>query len=117
MASLSIEEIVSAYGSLIEKYSTAFVDASTLPVPKRELKEALRKVWEKYPEKRSAIEVAYVHLANFQEGVGPEPIEGKLPTDASPEEAIKTLESWSRWSKATKTEVEELLADVKNLGK
>lgn len=67
---------------LTENYPLHVLDISLLPMPKQQLKAALKEFWRASSRpQRLAFEVGYVSLANFQDGVGPKPI--SLKSDAT----------------------------------
>jgi hypothetical protein len=72
-----IADIMEKYGALLEKYPTAFVDESLLPLPKDEMRSVLRAAWKVAPDPqlRNAIEVGWASLSKFQPNVGPVPID------------------------------------------
>ena len=116
----SAGEIIENYGLLLERYPLAVMDVSMLPVPKKDMKAVLKGLYliEKDPERRSHLEVGYHLLSNFQEGVGPEPIDGRVDSatsSASSKEEIckvgEKLERWLPWSKLSVAEGEILRAE------
>ncbi len=75
-------DVVSEYGAILEKHEAMSIcDASALPQPKDQMKLALKTVLKRTTDRnlRSAFEVAFVSLADFQDGVGPTPFRFALP--------------------------------------
>jgi hypothetical protein len=111
----TVDEAISAYGSLIEKYPTAILDVAMLPVPKNKMKVLLKAIYAEATtvELQNSIEVGFTMLGHFQEGVGRTPIDvaplGKNATQAD----IAELEKWSLWHKLATNEVKALLAEWK----
>ncbi len=106
--------VLAELGKLMEQWPGEFVDASLLPLPKDELKVLLRDVWREIPDEtaRHSIEVAYLHLRNFQTGIGPTPTCFSLGPDASPSEAARTMQDWLDWMHRTKGEAERLAEEL-----
>jgi hypothetical protein len=107
-------EIVMRYGKVYEGLGTAIADTSRLPAPKAEMKTALKLAWhfaEGNQRMQSWVETGYVLLANFQDGVGPEPIDCGLSPDSELAKAAATLEPWLKWSPQVQAEMSELLAE------
>jgi hypothetical protein len=71
----AIAGIMEKYGALLEKYSTAYVDESWLPVPKDEMRRALQAAWKMAPQLRNAIEIGWTSLHRFQPSVGRTPVD------------------------------------------
>jgi hypothetical protein len=113
----TVDEAMSAYRDLLVKYPIAIMDVSMLPIPKKQMKLLLKALYAKVPtaELKSYIETGFTLLSNFQEGVGPTPIDGgapfngKLPTQAE----IANLEKWLAWEKVSMAEAEALTAEWK----
>jgi hypothetical protein len=61
---------------------------------------------------RTSLEIAYVHLSQFQDGVGDKPIDCKLPSDVTPEKKMAVLEPYLRFSSAVTEEAESLRAEL-----
>lgn len=69
-----IARIIEKYGELLEKYPTAFIDESRLPVPKEEMRRALQAAWKMAPQLRNAIEIGLTSLHRFQPNIGRTPL-------------------------------------------
>ena len=106
---------VAAFGRLVAQYPTAIIDASRLPRPKPEMKKLLTWAWDVRPDMRNAIEENYISLARFQNGVGPQPIDCSVAPTASPEQAVKVLQPYLKWSATIEAEENTLLAELKSL--
>jgi len=86
----TVDEVMSAYGMLLEKYPIAIMDVAMLPIPKKQMKVLLKALHAKAiaTDLQNHIEAAFTLLSKFQEGVGATPIDGritsggKLPTQA-----------------------------------
>jgi hypothetical protein len=57
---------------------------------------------------RTFLEIAYVHLSQFQDGVGDNPIDCQIPSDADPKKKMAVLEPYLRFSSAVTEEAESL---------
>jgi hypothetical protein len=88
-----ISTVVPAYGEIIEKWPLVIFPASRLPLPKDEMKTALRLAWRirKEPDLRQSVEVAYAHLCHFRDDII-SPIDPTLTKDATPQETISILD-------------------------
>ena len=82
-------ESIEAFGVLMERYPTAILDTSKLPLPKADMKCLFTGAWLTQTDEKmwDFLEIAYVHLSQFQEGVGDEPIDCTLPSDPDPAKA------------------------------
>lgn len=61
--------------------------------------------------KRNALELAFVGLSNFQDGVGDNPIDCKLPANADPTKVAEILAPWLSYSIRVNTEAAALLTE------
>jgi hypothetical protein len=77
-----IAGIMEKYGALLEKYPTAYVDESRLPVPKDEMRRALQSAWKIAPQLRNAIEIGWTSLHRFQPNIGRTPVEANADSPA-----------------------------------
>jgi hypothetical protein len=94
---------VGRLGELIESYPLHVLDVSSLPMPKQQMKTALREAWcVAKPDRRRAIEIGYAYLANFQIGVGWTPTSPALAGDRS------QLHENIAWMKRASDEMEVL---------
>ena len=73
----TIEEVITAYTTLLKQSPVAVIDVSMLPIPKKQMKVLLKSLYAKAttPELKDHIEASFMFLSAFQEGVGPRPIE------------------------------------------
>jgi hypothetical protein len=87
-----IANVVPAYGEIIEKWPLVIFPASRLPLPKAEMKTALRLAWRirKEPKVRHSVEIAFLHLCQFREDLHT-PIDPTVPNDATPEQTVAIL--------------------------
>lgn len=85
---------------LMQRHPCAICDASSLPLPKLEMKIALKVAWDLAASdaQRAEIEAGFLHLSQFQEGVGAEPINGDFPATADPAESAALINRWVPWS-------------------
>jgi hypothetical protein len=61
-----IADVMEKYGALLEKYPTAYLDESLLPLPKEAMRRVLRQAWKlaPRPQLRNAIEVGWGRFRN-----------------------------------------------------
>jgi hypothetical protein len=106
--------VISKLGALMETWPGEFVDASLLPLPKDELKVALREVWRVVPDQRmkQSIEVSYLHLRHFQDGVGPAPVCFAPRPEAPANEQVDQMGLWLDWMHKTADEADALKAEL-----
>ncbi len=115
---LPVGDVMDAYGKLLEKYPLSIIDVSLLPLPKTKMKIILKALYAKAasPEQRNSLEVAFVLLSKFQDGVGATPVDGKL-LRGDPKAILKAnkalLDKWLPWQKLSSAEAEILLAEWK----
>jgi hypothetical protein len=85
---------------LIRRHPFAICDASSLPLPKAEMKIALKVAWDlaACDTQRAEIEAGFLHLSQFQDGIGAEPIDGDFPATADPAETAALVNRWVPWS-------------------
>jgi hypothetical protein len=85
---------------LMQRHPFAICDASTLPLPKPEMKIALKVAWDLAASamQRAEIETGFLHLSQFQDGVGPEPIDGDFPAVSDPVESAALVSRWAPWA-------------------
>jgi hypothetical protein len=93
-------EVAAKLGDLMLEYPSAILDVSRLPLSKSNMKLALKVAWKLAPnaDLRRFAEEAYLHLANFQDGVGDIPIEGNMPDNVEPTITFKLLDAWLPWA-------------------
>ena len=93
-------------GELIERYPSAVMDEKWLPLPKADMKTALKVGWitAQNEQERELMRAGWSLLASFQPGVGEKPISPKLPENPSPEDAIKILGPYLELSPRVETE-------------
>jgi hypothetical protein len=107
-----IASVVPAYGEIIEKWPLIIFPASRLPLPKGEMKTALRLAWRirKEPKLRESIEIAFVHLCQFREDVST-PIDPTVPKDATPQQAVAILDPFLTIAKQVEAERAKLAVE------
>jgi hypothetical protein len=101
----AVASIMEKYGELLEKYPTAYVDESRLPVPKAEMRRALQAAWKMAPQLRNAIEIGWASLHRFQPNIG------RTPVDANPESSAM-LNRFVEISKAAEPEMNRDLGEL-----
>ena len=104
------EGSIEAFGVLMERYPTAILDTSKLPLPKADMRRVFMDTWlaQTDDKMRTFLEIAYIHLSQFQDGVGDSPIDCKVPSDADPKKKMAVLEPYMRFSSAVTEEAESL---------
>jgi len=84
---------------LMRLYPFAICDVALLPLPKADMKNALKVAWDLAArDGRAEIEAGFLYLSQFQEGVGAEPISGDFPATADPAETAALVNRWVPWS-------------------
>jgi hypothetical protein len=120
------EDAIRKLGALMETYPSAILDTTMLPLPKTEMKTALKQAWlqTKDAQWRNWLEVGYMTLASFQDGVGRTPCQTVHLPDIKPEllknwfqsDAGKTtmaaLDNFARWQVLAAKESDFLLAEL-----
>ena len=111
----AIYDILEAYGLLLERYPLAICDVSMLPLAKIEMKKLFMAMCPlaNSPEREQALENSFLFLSNFQEGVGPKPLDESMTKNASPAEKVAILENWLGWENVAAAELQELIAEWK----
>jgi hypothetical protein len=104
------EGSIEAFGVLMERFPTAILDTSKLPLPKADMRRVFADAWLSQTDEkmRTFLEIAYVHLSQFQDGVGDTPIDCKLPSDADLKKKMAVLDPYLRFSSAVTQEAETL---------
>jgi hypothetical protein len=113
---LTVTDVISAYGELLEKYPLSILDVSMLPIPKTKMKVLLKSLYARTsdPTQRSSFESGFLFLSNFQDGVGATPISGKLPSGdamANLKADMAILDKWKPWANPAYAEMEVLFAE------
>jgi hypothetical protein len=125
----TIDEVMSAYGALLEKYPLAIMDIAMLPMPKTQMKAMLKALYAraKTAADQNTLEVGFQFLSKFQDGVGATPIDA-VTFDGKPALArhhdadlgrgldaddIAKLDKWLAWDKLSLAETEILMAEWK----
>ena len=88
----------------MEKYPIAVLDVSMLPTPKKQMKVLLKSLYAKAttPEIQNYLAVGFTLLSQFQEGVGPTPIDGTV---------LAQLDQYLAWAKVTEADADSLTAE------
>jgi hypothetical protein len=102
-------------GDLMRAHPHAILDTSRLPLPKPAMKLALKMTWKRAPndETRRFAETAFLHLSNFQDGAGDQPIDSRLGEEGDTRPASEILETWLPWAARSGTEVIALADEFK----
>lgn len=103
LATDAIVDIIGKYAELLERYPTAFIDESWLPVPKAQMPQVFKAAWKNGAE-RPAVELhrtGWVSLSMFQPGVETTPVDAAAPRDAS-RESTETLDRSVELGKSAK---------------
>ena len=114
----TVADAIGAYGALLENYPLAILDISMLPTSKTNMKVLLKALYAKTTDAKFAnhIEVAFMSLSKFQDGVGSIPIDGTLSAGTSKADIstdMKKLDKWLSWQKLSVAEMEILIAEWK----
>jgi hypothetical protein len=123
----SAEDAIRKLAALMETYPSAILDTTMLPLPKAEMKTALKQAWLRIESAkwRNWLEVGYIILSNFQDGVGPRPCQQPVfPPNKDPEllrdwlrsdagkANMAALEIWQRWNDLAIKESDFLLSEL-----
>jgi hypothetical protein len=113
----SVAGILSAYGTLLEQYPLAIVDVSHLPADKRTMGVVFRAAWylADSAQERRAIEVGWVSLSNFQEGVGIEPLSLPDFPDVPSVEAANKVDLYLSFARLAAVESEAIIRELRTL--
>jgi hypothetical protein len=112
----AVGDAIELYGTLLEKYPSAILDISMLPASKSKMKLLLKALYVEASDATlaNAIEVAFISLSNFQDGVGSVPIDAALRGGTSKADMaadIRKMDKWLPWSKLASAESEILMAE------
>jgi hypothetical protein len=111
----SSADLISALGQLMERYPTALLDTARLPASKQRMKAVIKEVWQQEPKLRAVLTEAYLHLSQFQDGIGDAILDCQITAEMSPAEMSgpkgETLRQWSAWSKVSMAEMEILVQE------
>ena len=102
-------------GEILENNSGIVVmDSRMLPLPKSEMKAALKIAWKVAgsPELRDAVEVCYLGLSNFQDGVGNKPIDMNVSMADDMATTAKKFETIMPWMNKTTDEMQHLKIEL-----
>jgi hypothetical protein len=107
-------DLADQLGELMERYPGVIMDSKVLPLPKVFMKAALQHVWRALDDEsqRAAIEVAFLHLANFQDGLGDRPVNIMLSADADPRKVSDALGAALPWMDKSMKKMESLKAEL-----
>jgi hypothetical protein len=105
-------DLIGALGELMERYPTALLDAARLPAAKQKMKTVIKEMWRQEPKLRGVLTQAYLHLSQFQDGIGDAILDCKITAEMSPAEMSgpkgENFRQWIAWSKVSMAEMEIL---------
>jgi hypothetical protein len=115
LTTTDVPKIMQQYGALLEKYPTAYVDETWLPVPKEQMRLVFKAAWKMAPtaQLRNYVEVGWTCLSMFQPGVGKTPVDGAVPSDASPQSLMAQLSRFVEFGKRAQAEAERDLIEMR----
>ena len=114
----TVGDIFATYGDLLEKYPLSIIDVAMLPLPKTKMKVVLKALYAKAQtrDEQQLLENGFFLLSNFQDGVGPVPINGAL-FKGDPKGNLEAnqviLDKWLPWQKLALAEMDVLDAEWK----
>jgi hypothetical protein len=108
------DRAINDYGAIIADAPLTIFPTSRLPLPKEDMKLALKRAWRSIddPRVRDMIEIGYVHLAHFRGEVS-DPIDPTLTGPPDPERALAILGPYREISGAMNAESADLLAEFR----
>jgi hypothetical protein len=108
LTTADVPRILQKYGELIEKYPTAYVDETLLPVSKHQMKMVLKAAWKMAPNEqlRNHVEVGWTLLSMFQPNIGEVPIDCKISPNLLPEDMAQ-LDRFLQIGKVAQAESEK----------
>ena len=108
-------DAVAKLSELLERHPLAILDVNRLPLPKAEMKTALKLLWQLAPneQRRNQVEVAYIHLSNFQDGVGDVPLEPIVPPNSPPEKVAAILDPYMLFAAQVQAETHVLSEELR----
>ncbi len=112
----SLGAVIETYGALLETYPSSILDSSKLPVPKPQMKALLKTAYRetRNEEMRRHLGNGFMFLAMFQDGVGPTPIDIKLPENRGQSNVhadMAILKNLMPWQEKVSSEMDRLLAE------
>jgi hypothetical protein len=104
----AVPDLLAKYGDVVASNRAIYLDESLLPAKKTVMKAALKVGWELATsgEQREWIKTGWYLLSNFQPGIGDPPHDGKIPLDASIEDALRINDEFLRVAEMAETEAE-----------
>ena len=110
---------ISRYIDLLEHHPTAILDSGRLPFPKNDMEIILKSAWlrARNQSERDMLENAFARLAQFQDNVGKNPIDGYVPFNATSSQTTMILRKYSEACYRTGCEIERrkaAFAEFKN---
>jgi hypothetical protein len=120
------EDAIQKLRAFMETYPSAILDTTMLPFPKADMKKVLKQAWHQTNDAqlRNLLEVDWMMLANFQDGVGHPPCQAVHLPDIKPESLKKWFQSdvgkttmaafdnFARWQSVAAKESDFLLAEL-----
>jgi hypothetical protein len=107
-----IDEVVPAYGQIMEQSPVIVFPTSKLPLPKDEMKIALQLAWGMTTDEhvRGHVAAAYLHLAHFRDDID-SPIDPRLGKDMTPAQVVDVLDPYVAVSKNIMAETDGLMTE------
>lgn len=98
---------------LIEIRPLAIMDTKQLPLPKEDMKAVLKLIWRTTSDRKMCdrVEVSFVRLSNFQDGVGEAPLEPVVPPNSPPERVAAILDPYIAAASRVQAETHALSAE------
>ena len=111
-----IPKIIQAYGKVLEDSAGGFADVTALPLPKEQMKAALKLAWvvEDDGNRKEQLEASFMLLSDFREDIGPVPIRRELGPNIAffnSSESLAKVEALAELGSAALAESTELLAE------
>jgi hypothetical protein len=108
LTTADVPDILGKFGALMEKYPTAYIDETWLPASKDQMRLVFKAAWKMAPnaELRNHIDMACLFLSHFQPGIGPVPMDFKVPEDLS-SESMAQLDRYVQLQKVALAEAEK----------
>jgi hypothetical protein len=105
-------DLLGAFGRLMERYPRALLGTARLPASKQKMKAVIKEVWRQEPKLRADLDIAYLYLSQFQDGIGVAVIDlhcmGLNPLN---QETVEMVEHWLAWEKVSMAEMEILMQE------
>jgi hypothetical protein len=117
MKPLTVASVMETYRTLLMDYPVAILDTAMLPITKTQMKVLLKSLYAEVAtaELQNYIEQGYMFLSQFQDGVGPVPIDGgiKFSGAMATKAELAQLDKWVAWQQVLLAEMDLLAAEWK----